>query len=203
MTYSKPMGTMYAAAGLGMGPSNISPPFRRYGFRAFDGVGAVTLPEVEIQGDVAKTTLTTRGLQTALKAKGFDPGTVDGVWGSRTSGALMQAAQAAGATLRSADVVGSADKQNVTLPTAVWVAIKGLPDSSQPRAPRTTAPAPTQTDVVPDGDTSAGGRGFPTWIPWAAGAAVLAGVGGYFVYRGRRKRVARNKRRRRRTSRRR
>lgn len=332
MTYSKPMGMMYATAGMGLGPSGISPPFRKYGFRAFDGLGAlgfdrlaenrtrtfvfsissvrglpsgsaglvptrlreymsaaglqspdagwaeggrvwgryllplgsslisnaserrarlrgaleraaqslgpqvsfevsglgrlpasapasasvssggsptpIRLDPVDVAGEVPKTTVSVRDLQTLLRSKGFNPGSVDGVWGRNTSGALMEAAQAArygdGSRVRlSADqVIGSADRRSVRLPMAVFEAIQRLPGRPVASAPSRPAPARSESDIVPDLETD--GVPLKRWLPWTAGAAVLLGVGGYYMWKGRKggRRVAAN-RRRRRTSRRR
>lgn len=333
MTYSKSM-TLYAAAGLGMGPSGISPPFRRYGFRSFDGLGALgfdrlasgssymfvasissvhglpsssaaplvpsrireslqaagfgnpmappasgaqvdagwasggrvwvkyavpsgssllsnasarraavvqalasaarsigpgvyfelsgygrvpagaasapaeTRPEsggaqiielapVNISGGF--TTIRTSELQTLLRQKGFNPGTVDGVWGENTSGALQQAAERVG--MGEAIAAGSDDKRSVQLGSALLSAIRALPNGTPPATPAPPRAAPV-AELAPD--EVFGGGGFPDWAPWAIGAGGLALIGGFFIYRGRRRAaVAANRRRRRRTSRRR
>jgi len=168
--------------------------------------GAVTeLPAIDIEGTVPQDTVNVRQLQTVVKSKGFNPGTIDGKWGPNTSGALNQAAQEAGRPLRAGEAVGSADKTAVTLPTAVWSAVQALPARTAPVGVTHSAPAITVTDIAPELEEG----GLPDWLPWGLGAAALLGVGGYFVWRGRKKRggaraaVAANRRRRRRTSRRR
>lgn len=318
MSYAHPIGTLYATAGLGMGPSGITPPFRRYGFRSFQGLGALdrlaqnrsrtwvmsiagvhglpstsvarlvpteiverleatsgvnadagwaeggrvwvrysvplghpwtndstrraavqeaikraatslgpnvyfdvsgfgnlpaprqtapkttptqqqvvmTLEPTQIAG--TRTVMSTRDLQRLLVQKGFQPGSVDGVWGPNTAGALRQAAEAAG--LDASDAVGSEDRRSVELSDSLLQAIRGLPDRTAPSTP--APPAPDNT-----ADITGGGFQVPDWLPWTIGAGVLVAVGGYFVWRGQ-KRTAlaanrRRRRRRRRTSRRR
>lgn len=171
--------------------------------------GVTTLPAIDIEASVPKSTVSVRELQTVLLSKGFNPGTIDGVWGRNTAGALQQASRAASApALEEGDAVGSADKRSVTLPSAVWAAIRALPNRAAPRQAAPPAAAITVTDIAPEIE----GEGLPSWLPWGIGAAALLGVGGYFIWKGqkrggRRRRVAANrrgrKRRRRRTSRRR
>jgi hypothetical protein len=295
MSYSG-MGTLYAAAGLGQGPTGIAPPWRRHGFHSFQGLGAIDrlaegrtrtfvfsitavrgrvwgrfyfgvgeplvtdsaarraklvralrqaagslgssvsfevagygripasapadaptsgggivheLAPIDIEGTIPTSTVSVREVQTVVRSKGFNPGTIDGKWGRNTAGALNQAAQAASRPLRSGEAVGSADKTSVTMPTAVWTAVRGLPAGTAPSRPAAPAPAVTVTDIAPEIEGE--GFGVPEWLPWTLAAAGLLGVGGYFVWRGRKKggggrravAANRRRRRRRRTSRRR
>lgn len=198
MTYSKPMGMLYATAGVG--PSGISPPFRKHGFRAFDGLGQ---DKGQDKGGGSNITVSVRELQIVLRAKGFDAGTVDGVWGSKTRGALTQAAARAGKPVG----VPSSSGGNVTLSYALMAGIKGLPDRAvtpSPSSRPSSTPSSSDPDIIPDPDdyTSTGG-GAPSWLPWVLGAGALVLVGGVFVARGRKKKPAQKKRQKRASSRRR
>lgn len=318
MTYAQPKGMMYATAGLGAGPSGISPPFRRWGFRAFDGLGALgfdrlaenrrwvfvasikgvhglpsgsaalvpqrikqylaaqgftqpidagwaeggrvwvkyaaqgpmlsdtsarrqavlralqeaarsigsgvyfdvsghgrvpagassapreeaperssevvltELDTVAISG--AFDTISTRDLQRLLLQKGFQPGSIDGVWGPNTAGALQQASQQLG--MGEAIAAGSEDRRSVQLGGALLQALRAMPDRQAPSTPAPPAAAPT-AELAPDG-VFGGGMSVPDWLPWAVAAGGLAAVGGYFVWRGQRRTVAANRRRRKR-----
>lgn len=193
MTYSKqPVGTLYAAAGLGQGPSGISPPFRRYGFRTFSGLGADP-------GEVASKPV--RDLQRMLMQKGYNVGRTgaDNIFGDKTRSALNRAL---GRDV-SSQISVSSDRHTIRMPVSFWVELSGLRDgaggeSTTPPSPRPSpTPSPIEngdTEVVPDAVEETVVKA----LPWAIGAVAFAGIGAYFVYRGRRRRVAANRRRRRR-----
>jgi hypothetical protein len=154
----------------------------------------ITLEPMAVAGSLA--TIETSSLQRLLSQKGFNPGATDGRWGPNTSGALNQAAAQLG---MEAVAVGSDDKRTVQLTASVLEGLRGLPDRQAPSQPAPPAPAYT-AEIVPDG----AGFSLPDWLPWTVGAVALAGIGGYFIYRGKSRAVAANRRRlrRRRTSRR-
>lgn len=142
-------------------------------------------------------TMTTREVQNLLLQKGFSVGSsgADGVWGPATSSAYERALGG-----KDPAVSVSADKREVTVWESHLNHIRGLPNQAVPSETRvspTAAPTEPPADLMPDGIA------LKQWLPWTAAAVALVGVGGYFVYKGRKKRVAANRRRRRRTSRRR
>lgn len=142
-------------------------------------------------GDTA-TTVSVRELQVLLRSKGFNPGAVDGVWGPNTSGALTQAAEAAGTPLAGGQAVGSDDRRQVRVPMSVMGSIQALPARALSAAVASPRSAPTYSDVAPTG-VAAGG--MPDWLPWTLAAGGIAAVGGYFIWKGKRRRVRRNRRR--------
>ena len=128
----------------------------------------------------------TRELQTLLAAKGFDPGPIDGKWGTRTSTALNRAAAAAG--LAADGTVGSGATVNLYL--AVWSAINALP--SNPVTPGT--PNGGRPSVVETAENCAIGKPSTTktWLPWAIGGGALLGIGAFFYARKPKRAVAAN-----------
>lgn len=162
------------------------------------GGAQITQPPVMEMEPV--TLVSTEELQRLLLQKGFNPGTVDGTWGRNTSGALQQASDALGMGEHGA--VSGDDKRSVQVSSALFDAIRAMPNRAAPSTPAPPRDAPV-AELAPD-EVFGGGGGFPDWAPWAIGAGGLALIGGYFIYRGRRRAaVAANRRRRRRTSRRR
>lgn len=131
-------------------------------------------------------------LQRLLLQKGFSVGSAgaDGVWGPATTSAYQRAL---GGTDPAVNV--SADRRTVTVWKSHIDHIQALPD--QP-APSPTRSAPSPAPAEPPADMMPEGIPLKNWLPWTAGAVVLVGIGGYFLYKGRKRRVAANRRRRRR-----
>lgn len=135
-------------------------------------------------------------LQRLLLQKGFSVGSsgADGVWGPATTSAYQRAL---GGTDPSVNV--SSDRRTVTVWKSHLDAIKALPDNPTPSPTRT---APTRAPAEPPADMMPEGVPLKAWLPWTAGAVALLGVGGYFLYKGKKRKVAANRRRRRRRRRR-
>jgi hypothetical protein len=215
MSY-KAMGTMYATAGLGLGPKGYAPPWRPSGFHSFQGLGAYNTP----------TSLSVRVVQRGLIAASVSPspGAADGIWGPRTQASLSAwLTTEAGRHRLSASTIRStfggipARARTITLPNALASRLEQL--SGGYRAPTPTAPRPsggsssTSTPgggaepILEPGDT---GFAMPEWTPYALGGVALLGLGGFFLWQGRKARrrpakkaapaaaLAANKRRRRR-----
>lgn len=138
------------------------------------------------------TTVNVRELQQLLASKGFNPGAIDGIWGPHTAGALLQAARAAGQPLADGTAVGTDDRRGVRVPSGTMSAISALPA----RAPSSSVAAPAAALTMPDIAPLTSG-GLPDWLPWTLGAVGVAAAGGYFIWKGKkRRRVRRNRRRR-------
>jgi hypothetical protein len=223
MSYARPIGMM----GLGMGPSGVAPPFRKYGFRSFDGLGALGGADTPTPLSV---TVVQRGLHVA-KADGrtdLSPGTIDGVYGPATARALRGLARTMPVTEHSQEflaafasgpMTGSPTTRNrVIMPNDVASLLErlsgrcsstaacrnALPGASSPST--TSTPATDPSTPMPSGDgviAPDGTANVEEWLPWAIGGGVLVLVGGYFVWRGQKKGgmqrrpVAANRRRRR------
>lgn len=168
MSYRQSMGTMYATAGLGAGITKPPPT------TTANGITAAT-----------KEPRPVRVLQLLLQGRGFDPGSIDGVWGSRTRTALYSAIGEVSFTV-------SGDKRQVWLFAPDWVRIQNLPIRGGG-----SGPGPSTDEE--DGSTSIVGDA-PNYLPWILGAGGLLVVGGWYMMRG--KKMKRNRRRRRRSSRR-
>lgn len=93
---------------------------------------------LQIGVSVALADSTTRMVQEALVEKGFDPGPVDGMWGSRTKAAVMKFQESAGLTAN-----GQIDG-----PTEISL----LSGSSAPKKMVDTMPIPT-TPAFSEDDT--------------------------------------------------
>lgn len=139
-----------------------------------------------------------RVMQNVLMARGFSVGSsgADGVFGSNSVAAMNAALRAAG--LGTGEYSVEPDRRGITISGTALARIQALPTRSLPAAP---ASSPTYTssstspeDIFPDIDSGAGT--LPAWAPWAAGATALVGVGGFFIYRARQRKVAANRRRR-------
>lgn len=167
MSYRRSMGMMYATAGMG-----IAAP-----------VDKTALNTAGSPAAGAKEPRPVRVLQQILQGRGFDPGPVDGVWGSRTQSAL---ARAIGPVLPAL----SADKRTVYLLLSDWRRLEGLPAGGESPAP------PMDPSGVPALVSDEG----TDYLPWVLGAGGLLAIGGWYMWRG--KKMRRNRRRRRRSSRR-
>lgn len=199
MSYA-PIGTLYATAGLGrVGPAAYSPPFRRWGFRSFDGLGAVSGSAV---------TRNVSELQRLLRSKGCDPGRIDNTWGDRTETALhaclTRALKERPGDIRS-QIQITDSRHVIRSPELWWQKIALLPDAQQETPSPAPSPAAEPSIVEDDAATEAIAKGtgpLMDILPWAIGGTVLLGVAGYFIYTGTQKRraVAANRRRRRRRS---
>jgi peptidoglycan hydrolase-like protein with peptidoglycan-binding domain len=143
------------------------------------GLGDAALPPKAVTATSATTSdkqqRTVRQLQQLLQSRGFSPGTLDGVYGDRTEAALQRAISATPAV--------SADRTQVWLRANEWAQLEALPSTSAPI-----------TTIEPDGTFSIVEEGTD-YTPWLLGAGALLAVGGYFVWKGK-KRVKRNSRRR-------
>ncbi len=83
----------------------------------------------------------TRSVQEALVEKGFDPGPVDGIWGSRTKAALMKFQESAGLA---ANGQVDGDTKNSLLSGG------SAAQPAAPAAPTLTEPAFSEDDTGPD-----------------------------------------------------
>jgi hypothetical protein len=87
--------------------------------------------------------------------------------------------------------------REITLPNAIASRLELL--SGQYRAPvASSAAIPDESSIVEPSEGEPGGIAVMDWLPWALGGAALLGVGGYFIYRGKKKVKANRRRRRRR-----
>lgn len=207
------------------GPKGYAPPWRPSGFHSFQGLGRyVERPGFHYEYATAglgatggpTVTLDVRTLQRVLIQKGFNVGSTgaDGTWGTRTLSAISSALGVeAGYEFR--NVSGERGSQTVQAPEALWRQLNAMPDrppgtgtgaggrSREPAKTTTTTTRPSTTigpSTLPDenGYESSGMDWGQAW-PYAAGAAGLLALGGFFLWQGRRKRaVAANRRRRRR-----
>ena len=83
----------------------------------------------------------TRRVQDALVEKGFDPGPVDGIWGSRTKGALMKFQESAG--LSATGLIDGPTKSSL-------FAGASAPKAMKDTAPMPDVPAFSENDTGPD-----------------------------------------------------
>jgi hypothetical protein len=189
------MGTMYATAGLGRGgPLNYSPPWRPRGFLSFQGLG----------GSASRTiTVDVRAVQRTLIAKGFNVGRTgaDGTWGTASLSAYSSALGVEQGYALGAPQ-GPRGSQTITMPEEYWLRLNQMPNRAagtgsggggasreQPAAPTPTAPRPTpSTEPIVEPDQVDTGFAMPEWAPYAIGGAALLGLGGFFLWQGRKKR---------------
>jgi peptidoglycan hydrolase-like protein with peptidoglycan-binding domain len=83
-----------------------------------------------------------RTVQEALVEKGFDPGAIDGIWGSRTKAALMKFQESAGLTAS-----GEIDDQTKS---SLLSSSMSAPKAAMSSAPMPTTPAFSEDDTGPD-----------------------------------------------------
>jgi peptidoglycan hydrolase-like protein with peptidoglycan-binding domain len=172
MSYRQSMGMMYATAGIGDAalPNKPAP--------------GMSTPA---NGTPEKVAHPVRAVQTALAARGFSPGAIDGVWGSQTAAAMSRA-------VGDITVSVSGDKRTVYILAPDWTRMINKPTVMTPGSSLPPATEPDGTPSIVGEETS--------YLPWVLGAGGLLAVGGYFMWKGKKK-VAANRRRRRRSSRRR
>lgn len=178
MSYRHSMGTMYATAGLGVA---ATPGAKTLATQAENPKFATSSGSSSASADAGKEPRPVQVLQLLLQGRGFDPGSIDGVWGSRTQAALRSAVGDVRSTT-------TADRRTVYLAPSVWARIEALPV----RAGGGTGPAPEPSGLPSMVEDAGGG-----YMPWVLGAGALLAVGGYFVWQGRKKKMAANRRRRR------
>jgi len=181
--------TMYAAAGLGQT------------MYATAGLGSKASSGASSGASLPKAI---RLVQQALIDKGFSVGATgaDGAWG-RNSRAGYDRALGAGSSAQT-----RVDGSNLILPEAHWHRLMSMPNRQAPVTP------PSGGGASPSGGGSSPAAADPTllepidagtdWMsywPYAAGGAAVLGLGGFFIWKGRKARMQKNKRRRRRSSR--
>lgn len=124
-------------------------------------------------------------LQTELNRRGFNVGTVDGIFGDRSRAALNAALAAAG---QPATYAVASDRRSVTFPSATWAAVVALPIRSTTSTTRIAtstsrppASAPPSTPALVPALEVPAESGMP-W-GWILGGVALAGAGIWFYTR--------------------
>jgi len=90
----------------------------------------------------------TRTVQEALVEKGFDPGPVDGIWGSKTKAALMKFQESAGLTANGE--VDGATRSSLLSGMSATPSPANAPQASASAASIPTTPAFSEDDTGPD-----------------------------------------------------
>ena len=122
-------------------------------------------------------TIPTRTLQEMLRSRGFEPGPIDGKWGSQTLAAVLIA-------LRRQDhgISVKGGGTSVLLSEATWSEIKS---AVPPVIPATIRHLPASRIPSKPMDDPALTEGGTEWVPWAVGSVALLGAAGFVMWTGR------------------